>query len=116
MGHRPTIDRLALAKEQTSHRAEPNGTPVPPRKICVLSTDRGDPLNLGSPYLFGNLRFMIEELVRFVQVQRCGVHQVPVHHAMRRIVQQRCEIPVLIELENWWREVIISSCWYYWCG
>ena len=101
MGHRPTIERLALVKKQTSHRAESNGTPVPPRKLCILSTEYGDPLNLGSPYLFGNLRFMIEELVRFVQVQRCGVHQVPVHHAMWRIVQQRCEIPILVEPENW---------------
>jgi hypothetical protein len=54
---------------------------------------------------------MIEELVRLVQVQRRGVHLVPVHHAMWRIAQQRCEISVLVEPENWWREVIVSSCW-----
>jgi hypothetical protein len=53
---------------------------------------------------------MIEELVRLVQVQRCGVHQVPVHHAMWGIVQQRCEISKLIELENRWREVM----YWYW--
>lgn len=112
--HRPTtIDRLVLVKEQISHRGEPDVTPVPPRKIGVLSTDRSDPLNLGSPYLFGNLRFMIEELVRLVQVQRRGIHQVPVHYTMWRIVQQRREISILIELENWWREVIASSYWYW---
>ena len=55
---------------------------------------------------------MIEELLRLVQVQRGGVHQVPVHHAMWRVVQQRCEISILVELENWWWEVIVPWCWY----
>jgi hypothetical protein len=75
-----------------------------------LPADHSDPLDaLAPPDLFRKVGSVVEELARLEQVERGRVRQVPIHHEMRRVIQQRREISILIKPENR-RNVIVPRC------
>ena len=71
-----------------THRHERNVSPIPPRELSQLRAHSSDILDvLTLPDLLREIRSMIEELARLIEMQRRWVQVVLIHHTMRGMVQ-----------------------------